>query len=122
MAYHQDWLMRQIEAISATLAYILTGKKTHAATIDEEQQRQTGGNTLAEKLLAMVSAGEICQGENLLYEAMEQNDPEATEAALLFYSAINQLSDQELLGHNFSRDEIKEGLEAVCTKYGLNIF
>ena len=122
MAYHQDWLMRQIEAISATLAYILTGKKAHAATIDEEQQRQTGGNALAEKLLAIVSAGEICQGENLLYEAMEQNNPEAADAALLFYSAINQLSDQELLACNFSRDEIKEGLEAVCTKYGLNIF
>ncbi len=122
MAYHQDWLMRQIEAISATLAYILTGKKVHTTTIDEEQQRQTGGNTLAEKLLAMVSTGEICQGENLLYEAMDQNDPEAPEAAILFYNAINQLSDEQLIERNFSRDEIKDGLEAVCTKYGLNIF
>ena len=122
MAYHQDWIMRQIEAISATLAYILTGKKAHAATIDEEQQRQTGGNALAEKLLALASASEICQGENLLYEAMELDDPEVAEAALLFYGAINQLSDGELLERNFSRDEIKEGLEAVCTKYGLHIF
>ena len=122
MAYHQDWIMRQIEAISATLAYILTGKKAHAATIDEEQQRQTRGNALAEKLLALASAGEICQGENLLYEAMELDDPEVAEAALLFYGAINQLSDGELLERNFSRDEIKEGLEAVCTKYGLHIF
>lgn len=122
MAYHQDWLMQQIEAISATLAYILTGKKSHAATIDQEQQRQTGGNALAEKLLTMVAHGEICQGEDLLYEAMEQDDPEAAEAALAFYSAINQLSDEALLEQNFSRDEIKEGLEAVCTKYGWNIF
>ena len=122
MAYHQDWLMRQIEAISATLAYIVTGKKAHAATIDEKQQYQSGSNALAQKLLAMVSAGDICLGENLLYEAMDDNDPEAAEAALLFYSAVNQLSDTELLERNFSRDEIHEGLKAVCAKYGLDIF
>jgi len=122
MAYHQDWLMRQIEAITATLAYILSGKKQHAATVDEHQQTQSGGCGLTEALLVLADAGRICEAEDRLFEALEQDHPEVLEAALAFYTAINHLSDAQLEERNFSRDEIKEGLEAVCTKFRLNIF
>ena len=122
MSYHQDWLMRQIEAITATLAYILTRKKQHAATVDEKQQTQSGGSGLTEALLALAETGHICAAEDRLFEAIEQDHPEVLEAALAFYTTINHLSDTQLEECNFSREEIKEGLEAVCTKFHLNIF
>ncbi len=122
MTYHQDWLMRQIEAISATLAYMLTGKKPSKQVSDALVFAAGSGNTLAAKLRELVQQHRICEGEDLLFAAMEENDPEAAEAAVQFYADANTLSDGELEQANFSRTEIKEGLEAVCAHYGLNIF
>lgn len=121
MSYHQDWLMRQIEAISATLAYLLTGKKKHSVTVETEAQALPGTNTLYLKLQALTAQGRICAAEDMLFDAMDECSPEAAEAAVLFYSHINQLSDAELLKCNFSREEIMEGLTYVSRHYHLNI-
>jgi hypothetical protein len=40
--------------------------------------------------------------------------------ALLFYSYLNDKSDEFLENNNFSRDEVKDGLETIVSKYGLN--
>ncbi len=122
MSYHQDWLMRQIEAISAMLAYMLTGKKARKEPSEAVIFDTGAGNLLSERLRVLVGEQKICEGEDLLFAAMEEDDPEAAEAAVQFYSDINKLSDSELAAANFSREEIKEGLEAVCRYYGLNIF
>lgn len=122
MSYHQDWLMRQIEAISATLAYILTGKKPKQVTVEENQKTLSDTNQLYRQLLALVAEGKICEAENLLFAAMEEANPEVPDAAVGFYTDINRLSDEELEARNFSREEIKEGLQAVCRHYGLDVF
>lgn len=122
MSYHQDWLMRQIEAISAMLAYMLTGKKPQNVTMEEYQQTQSGTNLLYQKLQALVSQGNICEAENLLFAAMDDADPEVPDAAVRFYGDLNRLSDTELETHNFSRDEIMDGLKTICRRYGLDFF
>ncbi len=122
MSYHQDWILRQIEAISAMLAYMLTGRKREPDTTEAVIFAAGAGNTLAARLRTLVRAHQICEGEDLLFAAMEENDPEAAEAALQFYTDANALTDQELTQANFSRTEIKEGLEAVCAHYGLPVF
>jgi len=122
MSYHQDWLMRQIEAISATLAFMLTGKKPKPLTLEVAQKTLSDTNRLYRQLLALVAVGNICDAENLLFSAMEDADPEVPDAAVGFYTDINRLSDADLEAQNFSREEIKDGLQAVCLHYGLNIF
>lgn len=121
MAYHQDWLMRQIEAISVTLAYLLTGKKKHSVTVETEAHTAPGTNTLSLKLQALAAQGRICAAEDMLFDAMDESNPEAAEAAVLFYSHINRLSDAELLKCNFGREEIMEGLTYISQHYHLNI-
>ena len=122
MSYHQDWLMRQIEAISAMLSYLLTGKKKQAATIEEKQQTISDSNRLYQKLSILVAAGEIGEAENLLFAAMEESDPEVPEAGVQFYRDINALSDAQLAAHDFSREEIFDGLKMLCGHYGLDFF
>ena len=119
MSYHQDWLMRQIEAISAMLAYMLTGKKAQQATVEEQQQTLSDTNRLYQKLSGLTAQGKICEAENLLFAAMDESDPEVTEAAVQFYADLNRLSDAELEAHNFSRQEILEGLQEICGQYGI---
>lgn len=122
MSYHQDWLMRQIEAISAMLAYMLTGKKPQYVTVAEKQQTLSDTNLLYAKLRALVAQGQICEAENLLFAAMEAADAEVPDAAAQFYADINQLSDEELEERNFSREEIMDGLKYVCRHYHLDFF
>ena len=40
--------------------------------------------------------------------------------ALLFYSYLNEKDDGFLQEHNFSREEIKSGLEQLISRYGLS--
>lgn len=122
MSYHQDWLMRQIEAISAMLAYMLTGKKRQNETAEQHQQTLSDTNLLYQKLRILASGGNICEAENLLYAAMEEADPEVPDAAVQFYTDINQLSDAQLAEQNFSREEIMDGLKSICNHYGLIFF
>lgn len=122
MSYHQDWLMRQIEAISAMLAYMLTGKKPKQVSVEENAQTRSDSNRLYGKLRALVEHGNICEAENLLFAAMEESDPEVPDAAVQFYTDINKLSDDALEACNFSREEIMDGLKEICRHYGLNFF
>ena len=114
--------MRQIEAISAMLAYMLTGKEPQLVTVAQKEQTLSKTNTLYQKLQSLVAQGNICDAENLLFAAMDESDPEVPEAALQFYGDINKLSDAELEEHNFSREEILSGLKEVSQNYGIDFF
>lgn len=122
MSYHQDWLMRQIEAIAATLALLVSGKKPDRTVVAQQEHTASGTNQLAIRLRALTVQGKICEAEDALFAAMEDADPEVPEAAVLFYREIARLSDTELEQANFSREEILEGLQAVCAHYGLDVF
>ena len=119
MSYHQDWLMQQIEAITATLKYVLFGKKEHIVTMDIEAPSTTGDDALYLQLQTLVRQGEICQAEDLLFEAMEDPDSQVLDAARRFYDDLNRLSDETLKECNFSRQEILEGLQTVCEQFGI---
>lgn len=119
MSYHYDWIMRQIEAISAMLRYILSGEKTHLVTIDTQELTTSGENELYLQLCALVRQGQICQAEDLLYEALEEPGSLVLDAAMRFYEDLNRLPDETLRKANFSREEILEGLRHVCEIFGI---
>lgn len=43
------------------------------------------------------------------------------ELALAFYSRLNQFDDAYLEAHNYSRQEIEEGLHAVTKLFGIQL-
>ena len=53
---------------------------------------------------------------------LEFGDDYAGEIALLFYAYLNDKSDEFLETHNYSRDEIKDGLKEVTIRYGVDGF
>lgn len=121
MSYHQDWLMQQIEVISTMLGYILFGKASTKVTVEPTQVTHSGGNELYLMLQALVRQGQICQAENLLFEAMETPNEGVLDAAKRFYDDLNRLSDEALREADFSREEIYEGLQEVCRTFGIPI-
>ncbi len=122
MAYHQDWLMRQIEAISAMLAFLLTGKTERKEDSGAVIFDAGAENSLYSRLKSLVQQQRLCEAEDLLFDAMDAWNSEAAEAGIRFYADINKLSDSQLEQANFSREEIQEGLKHLCSHYGLNFF
>ena len=117
--YHRDWLMRQIEMITATLGWLLTGRSESIVRLEEAPITHSGTNELTARLLALVETGAYCRGEDELFEALDRGEPGAAEAAVAFYAALNRLSDETLAAGDFSREEIEDGLREVCGLLGL---
>ena len=92
MSYHYDWLMRQIEIIAAMLAYILANKKNSIRSVEEAQAVPSGENELYLLLSALVRQGNLCQAEDLLFEALEEPGQMVLDAALRFYQDLKVCS------------------------------
>lgn len=121
MSYHQDWLMQQIEAITATLKYVISGKGEHILQEEIKAPTPMGEDGLYIQLQALVRQGHICEAEDLLYEHLEEPDSRTFETARRFYEDLNRLSDETLREGNFSREEILEGLQNLCDQFGIPI-
>ena len=59
--------------------------------------------------------------ENQLYDFTQNpENMESLKTALLFYSHLNQLDNDFLEGHNYSREEIVSGVKDVLNRYHLD--
>lgn len=71
-------------------------------------------------LVDMVDNGEINLAENLLFAKIEENHLyDMLELGLDFYVYLSSKSDDFLEEHNFSRQEISDGLEDLQKAFGL---
>ena len=109
--FEQDYVMRLIKEMVRAILKLLFNIDTESPTVEllENKEEQ---ETL-ENLLDMVDAGEINEAENRLYDLTSNTDVNSLEIALLFYSYLNDKTDDFLEANDFSRDEIKLGLENV---------
>jgi hypothetical protein len=107
-------IKEMVRAILKLLFNIDTDSPTSELLEDSEEK------ATLDELLDMVDDGNIDEAENEIYELTENLNQNNLEVALLFYSYLNDKSDEFLEDNNFSRDEIKEGLETIISRYGLN--
>lgn len=116
--FEQDYVMRLIKEMVRAILKLLFNIDTESPTVEllENKEEQ---ETL-ENLLDMVDAGEINEAENRLYDLTSNTDVNSLEIALLFYSYLNDKTDDFLEVNDFSRDEIKLGLENVADSFGLS--
>ena len=119
MNYHEDWLMRQIEAmVSAIISVIFHTSSNSEDIVTEIKISDTVDPGKRDTIMAFLQKGKICEAENWLYENMNEDDISWLSTAVYFYSEINKLSDEYLAAHDFSREEIESGLSEVCGLYG----
>lgn len=119
MSYKQDWLMRQIESMTQMIAHLVFHKDTISREIrNEAAASQT--DLLHQRLSALLDEDKICQAENLLFESFSPENTEHIRLAVEFYARLNKLADEYLEAHDFSREEIKEGLTALMKRSHLD--
>lgn len=118
--FEQDYIMRYIKEMIRALLKLVFHIDTDAPEIDlleDKKDKQT-----LELLLNLVDEGMIDNAENKIYEIIGDGNKQNLKIAILFYSYLNDKSDKFLEEHNFSRDEIKLGLQDVMERYGVGDF
>ncbi|MCH4280876.1 DUF6483 family protein [Mediterraneibacter sp. NSJ-151] len=116
--FEQDYVMRLITEIIRTILKLLFNIDTASPTVElleNKEEKET-----LENLLDMVDTGKINEAENKLYDLISDTDMNSLEVALLFYSYLNDKTDDFLEASEFSRDEIKLGIENVADIFGLS--
>lgn len=118
--YQQDWIMRQIRSMTQAIARIIFKKETVEYDITDKTNTEAT-NWLYKELLNLIENLNINQAENLLFEKLETHDIKYLEIAIDFYERLNELSDEQLEKGDFTREEIKIGLNDVLKLFGINV-
>ena len=118
MIEDKDYIMRLTHEIARTLIKLIFNRD-----IDKEDETPVSLERLQQfkKLTAMIDDGQINEAENRLYEELDLARLPMLELALAFYSRLNQFDDAYLEAHNYSRQEIEEGLHAVTKLFGIQM-
>lgn len=115
--FEQDYIMRLIKEMVRAILKLFFHIDTEAPVTEllkSSEQQET-----LEALLRMIDDGRINEAENRLSDLIDETDNENLKIALLFYFALNEKTDEFLLENNFSRDEIRLGIESVTEKFGV---
>jgi len=115
--FEQDYIMRLIKEMVRTIFKLLFHVDMETETVELLEGEE--GAKVWRELLAMVDDGKIDEAENRVYELTEQKELHNLKIALLFYSYLNERDDEFLKEHDFSREEVKEGLQNLAERYGL---
>lgn len=110
--FENDYVMRMISDMVRAIAKVLFKKETAQYEFENEND-YTANDMLYLKLDGMIRSGKINEAENILMENMDLDDIKYRELAVDFYWKINDFNDEYLEEHNYSRDEIKDGLKNV---------
>lgn len=114
--FEQDYIMRIIKEIIRVILKLLFNFEADAPT--EELINQIEQKENLNHLISLADNGNINEAENELFELASGKDMENLKTALLFYAYLNDKTDDFLNQNNFSREEIKEGLKNLISKYG----
>ncbi len=115
--FEKDYVMRLIKEMVRVVLKLIFNIDTESPTIElleNKEEKET-----LEKLLDMVDDGKINEAENQLYDLTDNHDISRLEIALLFYSYLNDKTDEFLEANDFSREEVKSGVETVTDRFGL---
>ena len=116
----QDYLLRQIESLAMSLSKLFFNKDMVVYEIPEENA-QSETDILYNKLNKLVSEGKINEAENLLFDETDKSNIEYLRVGIDFYTNLNRLDDKTLEEHNYTREEIEQGLHDLSAEYGINL-
>lgn len=113
--FENDYIMRVIREMVRTLLKLICQidmEKTEDLQVDQETAMEL------DRLKGLVDEGKINQAENELLEQAEAMNPKGLSLALLFYEYLNQKDAEFLKAHDFSREEISDGIKSIVKSYG----
>lgn len=118
--FEQDYIMRLIRELVRAVCKLIFHIDTETPGLElfdaerEQEQREA-----LEGIIRLADQGRINEAENVLFEWPGDANQETLKMALVFYAHLNEKTDAFLAEHDFSREEIRDGLHEVMSRYGL---
>ena len=115
MFEEKDYYMRIVHEMVRMLIRLVFGKD-----IDRNDEEAVPLEVMEcyRKLTAMADDGDINEAENLLLDGLDQGSRAYFELALMFYEKLNGKTDEFLEEHDYSREEVLDGIKYVVDYYG----
>ena len=113
----KDYIMRIIKEMVRVLFSLMLGKKYVAVEMERDNGYEVSGRKLDE-LLDMIDRGDINKAENLLLEKLDYSDNGSVSAAALFYQYLSEKDEDFLIEHDFSKEEVLDGMNRLLQKSG----
>ena len=115
MLEDKDYVMRIVHEWIRTLIKLIFNKD-----IDKEEDAEIPLEVMEQfrKLNAMIDDGEINEAENILLDGLEEGNRAYFEMSLFFYEKLSGKTDEFLAEHDYSREEVVDGLKYVVNFYG----
>lgn len=115
--WEQDYIMRQIHQILKVLVKVLFNVDDDSpslALIQDVETKEAVGD-----LLKNIDDGNINGAENEISKMTDNTTKDNLLAGIIFYSYLNEKDDDYLESHDFSREEVEDGIKNLLVKYGL---
>ena len=119
MEYENDYILRLIKTMVRALASLIFGRQVKFYEIERELKGNTS-DSIYWRLIQLANQGCINEAENMLYDELEAGTADSVTTALAFYDYLNNFSDTFLEEHDYSREEIMDGLRAVAERQGVD--
>lgn len=127
MSLEQDYIMRLIHEMIRMLVKLLFNIDMDRPTFQIIDEMDDGD--ILKRLIRLIDDGNINEAENQLYDIVECEDYKSEhdnsesnnlKIGLLFYDYLNEKDNDFLEAHDFSREEVEEGVKNLISIYGLS--
>ncbi len=113
----KDYIMRIIKEMVRVLFSLMLGKKYVSVEMEKNNGSEISGKKL-EDYLQMIDQGEINEAENQLLENIDYSDKDNVATAALFYQYLSEKTECFLTEHDFSKEEVLDGMNRLIQKAG----
>ena len=115
MIEQKDYVMRIVHEWVRTLIKLIFNQDIDK---DDDDGISLEVMELYRKLLSMIDDGKINEAENILVDGLETGGQAYFEMALLFYEKLSGKTEEFLAEHDYSQEEVVDGLTYVVDYYG----
>lgn len=115
MIEQKDYVMRIVHEWVRTLIKLIFNQDIDK---DDDDGISLEVMELYRKLLSMIDDGKINEAENILVDGLETGGQAYFEMALLVYEKLSGKTEEFLAEHDYSQEEVVDGLKYVVDYYG----
>ena len=115
----KDYLMRIIKEVVRILFSLMFGKQYVSVEQEIRNKCEIAGQS-PDDLFDMIDKGDINEAENILLTGIDYSNKNEVAAAALFYQHLSEKKEDFLSLHNYSKEEVLDGMKqlAVGAGYG----
>lgn len=77
------------------------------------------GDSIYYRLIEMIDKGDFNEAENTMYECLNPEEIDDCYTMLCVYDYMNEFDDEFIEKNNYSREEIRDGVENIGRGFGM---